>query len=76
MCRDDKGIWQNVGLSVLDTSVAGEEGILSSSVMEPLVEIETPLDRLTFEACDFCTRTFFGVDGIGRESRSGTVLDL
>lgn len=65
-----------MGLSVLDTFVAGEDGILSSSVVEPQVEIEIALERLSSEACDFCTRTFFGVDGIERESRSGAVLDL
>lgn len=64
-----------MGLNLLDTFVAGEEGI-SSSVAEPSVEIEITLDRLTLEACDFCTRAFFGVDGIERESRSGTVFDL
>jgi hypothetical protein len=65
-----------VGLSVLETFVAGEGGIISSSVMESVVETEISLERLTLEACDFCARTFFGVDGVERESRSGTVFDL
>lgn len=35
--------------------------------MQPLVEVEIALERLSFEAGGFCPRMLFsGVDGIGR----------
>ena len=56
--------------------VAGEEGIISSSVVPPS-EIEITLERRTFEAGGFCPRTlFFGVEGIERGSKFGAVFDL
>lgn len=75
----EEGRWcrPKVGLSVLETSVAGEEGMVSSSVVQPSVEIEITLERLMSGACGFCPRTFlFGVDGIERESKFGAVFDL
>lgn len=58
-----------------ETFVAGEEGVVSSSVVPPS-EIEITLERRTFEAGDFCPRTLFGVEGIERESKFGAVFDL
>ena len=64
-----------MGLSVVETSVAGEDGISSLSVMEPSVETEITLERPIFAGS--CPRKFFfGVDGVERESRFGAVLDL
>ena len=61
---------------MVETFVAGEGGILSSSVVEQSVEIEIILERSTFDPGGFCLRMFFGVDGVGRDSRFGTVIDL
>jgi hypothetical protein len=66
-----------VGLSVVETSVAGEEGTVSSSVTEQSVEIEAALERPKFETGGSRLRAlFFGVNGVERESRFGAVLDL
>ena len=66
-----------VGLRVFDTSVAGEGGMISSSVAQPSVEIDMALERPAFVDLRLGMRTvFFGVHGTGRGSRFGAVLDL